>query len=469
MARKQGGVARLRATAVHMIVSLALVATAIVVPTLVMTVPAAASTNPCAAPVVNQVACENTQPGTPNWQVNSDDPTIAGFTTDISSTAGGTVAFKVNTNASSYAVYIFRLGYYGGVGARQVATLNVGTKTTQPACKVDPTTSMTDCGNWAVTATWNVPTTAVSGLYYAVLHRNDTGGENEMAFVIRNDSSHSDILYQTSDETWQAYNAYGGDSLYTGTGPGANGASYAVSYNRPLSGQGDENFIFNAEFPTLYFLEQNGYDVSYTTDADTARRGNLITNHKVFMSVGHDEYWSNEQRNNVQSALAAGVNAAFLTGNDVFWKTRWANSIDTSNTPWRTVICYKETLPGQKIDPTSTWTGTWRDPRFSPPSDGGKPENSLLGQIFQMNGYRSDSLQVPAAYGKMRLWRDTPLTTMAAGSTYTFQPGTLGYEWDTVQDNGFQPAGVAKLSPPRSPPREPTSCRTTAARTDRAR
>ncbi len=70
----------------------------------------------------------------------------------------------------------------------------------------------------------------------------------------------------------------------------------------------------------------------------------------------------------------------------------------------------------------------------------------MLGQMFQMNGYRSDSLQVPAAYGKMRLWRDTPLTSLASGSTYTFQPGTLGYEWDTVQDNGSQPAGIAKMS-----------------------
>ncbi|HVV20228.1 MAG TPA: N,N-dimethylformamidase beta subunit family domain-containing protein, partial [Pseudonocardiaceae bacterium] len=321
MARKQGGVTTLRTTVVQLVTSLALVATAIVVPTLVMTAPASASTDPCAAPVVNPVACENDQDGTPDWQVNSDDPSITGFTTDISSTPGGTVQFKVDTTASSYNIQIFRLGYYRGAGARLVKTLTVSTRTNQPQCDVDPTTAMTDCGNWAVTATWNVPTTAVSGLYYAVLHRNDTGGENEMAFVIRDDSSHSDVLFQTSDETWEAYNAYGGDSLYTGTGPGTNGASYAVSYNRPLSGQGDENFIFNAEVPMVYFMEENGYDVSYTTDVDTARRGGLIKNHKVFMTVGHDEYWSNEQRANVQSALDAGVNAAFLTGNDIFWKT----------------------------------------------------------------------------------------------------------------------------------------------------
>jgi hypothetical protein len=431
---------------VRLVTAVALVAAGIVVPTVLLVAPSDAATNPCTAPVASPVACENTQPGTPDWQVNTDDPTIAGFTTDISGTAGSSMQFKVNTTASSYDIFVFRLGYYQGIGARQVADLPVRTRTTQPACKQDAPTGMTDCGNWAVTATWNVPSTAVSGVYYAVFHRNDTGGENEAAFVLRNDTSHSAILFQTSDETWEAYNSYGGQSLYTGAGPGANGASYAVSYNRPLSGEGDENFIFNAEVPMLYFLEQQGYDVSYTTDVDSARRGNLITNHKVFMTVGHDEYWSNEQRANVQAALNAGVSGAFLTGNDVFWKTRFTNSIDGSNTAWRSVTVYKETLASKHIDPTLTWTGTWRDPRFSPPSDGGRPENSMLGQMFQMNGYRSDSLQVPAAYGKMRLWRGTSLATMAAGATYSFQPGTLGYEWDTVQDNGSQPAGVAELS-----------------------
>lgn len=445
MGTRLRGFSALRTGAAHILTSLALVATAVAVPTLVLSTPAAAS-SPCTAPVVNQVACENTQPGTPNWQVNSDDPSIVGFTTDISANAGGSVTFKVNTNASSYVIMIFRLGYYGGVGARQVATLAVNTKQNQPACASDSVTALVDCGTWAPSATWAVPSTAVSGLYYAVLHRNDTGAENEMAFVVRNDASHSDVLYQTSDETWQAYNKYGGNSLYFGNGPGDGGASFKVSYNRPLFGQGDENFIFNAEYPMLRFLESNGYDVSYTTDVDTARNGGLITNHKTFMTVGHDEYWSNEQRANVEKARSAGVNMAFMTGNDIFWKTRWENSIDGSSTAWRTVVCYKETKASAKIDPSPLWTGTWRDPRFSPPSDGGRPENALLGQIFQMNGYRQDSLAVPAAYGKMRLWRNTPLTSMAPGSTYTFQPGTLGYEWDVVQDNGFQPAGVAQLS-----------------------
>ncbi|WP_245757539.1 DUF4082 domain-containing protein [Amycolatopsis xylanica] len=422
--------------------------------------PAAAA--PCTAPVTNKVACENTQPGTPNWMVESFDDTIHGFTTDISSAPGGTVTFKVNTNAVNYHIDIFRLGYYNNAGARFQQTLTRTGAQVQPACQSEPSTGLVDCGNWAPSVTWNVPSTAVSGLYYAVLRRDDTGGENEIAFVIRDDTSTSKILFQTSDSTWQAYNAYGGqtgrapngtvysgqggNSLYTGTGPGAQGSAYKVSYNRPLYGQGDDNYIFNAEVPMLKFLEANGYDLSYTTDVDSARRGNLITNHKVFMAVGHDEYWSAEQRNNVEAARAAGVNMAFFTGNEIFWKTRWEPSMGQSTNDWRTVVCYKETKANAKIDPNPAWTGTWRDPRFSPPSDGGKPENSLLGQIFTVNGRRTDSMSVPSAYGKMRLWRNTPLATMAPGNVYTFAQGTLGYEWDTVEDNGFQPPGVAQLS-----------------------
>ncbi|WP_243726948.1 DUF4082 domain-containing protein [Actinocrispum wychmicini] len=407
---------------------------------------------PCDPPVASKVACENTLPGNPDWQVAAIDDSIVGFTDDISYSPGATVNFKVKTTASAYQISVYRLGYYNNAGARLVGTVQRTTPQTQPPCLDGDSTGLVDCGNWATSVSYTLPATAVSGVYYAVLHRLDTMGESEIVFVVRDDVSRSDVLFQTADSTWQAYNTYGngtsnptGSSLYNGTGPGNGGSAYKVSYNRPIvAGQGENNFFFNAELPMLKFLERNGYDISYTTDVDSARRGDLIRNHKVFMPVGHDEYWSNEQRANVEAARAAGVNMAFLTGNDIFWKTRWEASTDASHTNWRTLVCYKETKPGQ-VDPNPTvWTGTWRDPRFSPPKDGGRPENSLLGQIFTVNGVRNDSLAVPAAYGKMRLWRNTSLAT--SNTTYTFRPGTLGYEWDSVEDNGFQPPGVAQLS-----------------------
>src|SRR5262245_42153230 len=223
--------------------------------------PGLAQAAPCPPPVVNKVACENTLAGTPDWQVSYTDDTIVGFTTDISTTPGGTVRFKIDTSAPNYRVDVYRLGWYGGAGARLVGTLNRTTPQTQPACLRDMTTGLADCGNWAESLSWQVPASAVSGIYYARLHRNDTGAENEIAFVVRDDASHSKILFQTSDSTWQAYNRYGGASLYVGDGPGKDGSAFKVSYNRPLAEYGDENFIFNAEYPMLKFLERNGYDL----------------------------------------------------------------------------------------------------------------------------------------------------------------------------------------------------------------
>ena len=203
---------------------------------------------------------------------------------------------------------------------------------------------------------------------------------------------------------------YGGSDLYPGGLGPDNGRAHKISYNRPFATRKDNagrDFLFSNEYPMIRFLEQNGYDVSYTTDVDTDRRGQLLTNHKVFLSVGHDEYWSGQQRANVEAARDAGVNLAFFSGNEVYWKTRWENSVDGHGTPYRTLVCYKETWGDGKIDDTSpTWTGTWRDPRFSPPGDGGRPENALTGTQYMSNN-TDLAIKVTAEQGKYRLWRNT--------------------------------------------------------------
>ena len=167
----------------------------------------------------------------------------------------------------------------------------------------------------------------------------------------------------------------------------------------------------------------------------------------MFLSVGHDEYWSGGQRANVEAARAAGTSLAFFSGNEIFWKTRWENSIDGSGTAYRTLVSYKETHANAVIDPQNpTWTGTWRDPRFSPPADGGRPENALSGTIFRVNGPRNDTITVPDTDGKMRFWRNTAVANLTPGATATLTAGTLGAEWDEDSDNGARPAGLIRLS-----------------------
>ncbi|HEX6870455.1 MAG TPA: N,N-dimethylformamidase beta subunit family domain-containing protein, partial [Micromonosporaceae bacterium] len=431
------------------LVGVIIVAVAVVGSGLVMLPAAFAASDPC-NPVVNPVVCENSKAGTPSsvWDIDgAGDPSIQGFATDISVNLGQRIDFKIKTNATAYTIDVYRLGWYNGDGARKIASVPVTASLpqTQPACITSTATEIYDCGNWAVSASWTVPTTAVSGVYIARLRRSDNGGDSHITFVVRDDASTSDVIFQTSDATWQAYNAYGGSDFYNG---GNNGRAYKISYNRPFATRGSaagRDFVFSNEYPMIRFLERNGYDISYTTNVDSERRGALIKNHKIFLSVGHDEYWSKTQRANVEAARDAGTHLAFFSGNEVYWKTRYEPSQDGTNTAYRTIVCYKETWANAKIDPSSEWTGTWRDPRFSPPADGGRPENGLTGTMFMVND-GDLALTVKAEEGKYRLWRNTNLTNLATGTQATLAQHTVGYESNEDRDNGFRPQGLIRLS-----------------------
>jgi methionine-rich copper-binding protein CopC len=410
------------------------------------------------APAANPIVAENQLPGNPQseWGIaGNGDPTLQGFATNFSVNQGESVGFKINnTTQAPYHIDIYRIGYYQGNGARKVATIPSGQalRINQPAPLYDPTTNLVDAGNWAVAANWSVPADAVSGVYIARMVREDVPDTaSHIIFVVRDDDSNSDMLFQTSDTTWQAYNRWGGWSVYGGT----NGQrAHKVSYNRPFSTRTDvvngRDYFFGVEYSMVRYLEANGYNVSYSSGIDSDRYGSELLEHKAFLSVGHDEYWSGDQRANVEAARDAGVNLAFFSGNEVYWKTRWESSIDGSNTPYRTLVTYKETLNDAKIDPSPEWTGTWRDPSFSPPSNGGRPENELTGQIFTVNrgpgGETGTSFQVPYEFASSRFWRNTSVADLSPGQIATLGDQVLGYEWDEDLDNGFRPAGLIRLS-----------------------
>ncbi|RUL99617.1 DUF4082 domain-containing protein [Rhizobium chutanense] len=413
----------------------------------------------------NAIVLENQKQGNPEseWGIDgAGSSNIEGFATDISVDNGKTVSFKINTNSTNYRIDIYRLGYYGGMGARKVATMQHTGLQTQPSPLRNAATGTVDAGNWAVSASWTVPDDAVSGVYIAKLVRQDgTFGENQIPFIVRDDASHSDIVFQTADETWQAYNGWGGANLYGGNGPATGqgaGRAYAVSYNRPIATRGGvgtyagpQDYLFGAEYAGIYWLEQNGYDVSYMSGLDVDRYGSLLLNHKSYIDAGHDEYWSGQQRTNVEAARDAGVNLMFWSGNEVYWRTRWGNAYSADGTPYRTLITYKETWgpAGVSLDPSNEWTGTFRDPRLSPPAiGGGNPENSLTGQLFKVDDVGANLSAITVGYddANLRFWRNTSVANLQPGQTATLTKNYLGYEWDEAPDNGFDPAGLVKLS-----------------------
>lgn len=425
-----------------------------------------------AAATPNKIAVENMKQGNPisEWGLQGDGGgTIQGFATEISTNIGQTVDFKIATDSTHYRIDIYRMGYYGGAGARKVDSIekSLTTAQIQPHPIVDMSLGLIDCGNWSVSASWQIPADAVSGVYFAKLVREDgTEDASIVPFVVRDDASTSNIVFQTSDTTWQAYNAWGGASLYYGEVPvdpanmigylppncscglQAIGRASAVSYNRPIITNtspvgGSHDYIFGVESSAISWLEQNGYDVSYISGVDATRSGALLLNHDAYLSVGHDEYWSAEQRANVEAARDAGVNLAFWSGNECYWKVRWESSIDGSGQAYRTMVCYKETW-GTSTDPSNVGTGTWRDPRYADP--GQQPENALTGTMFQVDSYRQDTISIPYDYSQLRFWRNTDVSQTQEGGTYNLVQNLLGYEWDSDVENGFRPDGLIDLS-----------------------
>lgn len=453
--------------------------------------------DPCVTPA-NAIVAENCLAGHPatEWDINGwGDPSIQGFGHDMSIGPGETIRFKVLTDSDDYRIDIYRMGYYGGMGARRVDTVEptATLPQEQPDCLTDPATRLYDCGNWAVSASWQAPADATSGIYFGRLVREDPapprlwqndrfrpvpqpeGSLNDpewyrtkptmanalreprashIYFVVRDDEGGSDMLFQTSDLTWQAYNRYGGHSVYGRLNPerprahGGPPRAYKVSYNRPLETRDYRavNVVFNSEYPMVRWLERNGYDVSYSSGVDTHRRGDELLEHELFLSVGHDEYWSGQQRRNVEAARAAGVNLAFFSGNEVYWKVRWEDSIDPAGDSFRTLVTYKETQDHARLDPLEgVWTGTFADGRRINP-EGPWPENALTGTLFAVNAWRNDPLIVPAEYGALRFWRNSEVAQLQPGERAVLLKGLLGHEWDSDIDNGFRPPGLFRLS-----------------------
>ena len=465
-------------------------------------------TDPCASPA-NEIVAENCLGGHPatEWDINGyGDPSIQGFGTDIAVAQGESIDFKVDTDSDDYRIDIYRMGYYGGMGARRVDSIepSAALPQDQPEClrgaipvlaeggglDVWPA-PLVDCGNWAVSASWRAPEDATSGIYFARLVREDpvegwvkndrfeptplppTGRDSlweadgfravmrnalretrasHVYFVVRDDDGGSDLLFQTSDLTWQAYNRYGGHSVYGRLNPerlrlhGGEPRAPKVSYNRPFETRHYRavNMPFNSEYPMVRWLERNGYDVSYSSGLDTDRRGEELLEHRVFLSVGHDEYWTGRQRRNVEAARAAGVHLAFFSSNEVYWKVRWEASIDGTGQPHRTLVTYKDSQDHRRLDPVE-WTGEFRDHRAIN-AEGPWPENALTGTLFTVNAWRNDPIVVDAEFAGLRFWRNTQVARLRPGERYVSIKGILGHEWDSDIDNGHRPPGLFRVA-----------------------
>ncbi len=300
----------------------------------------------------NPIVIENRHAGTTDWQLRNvktdtcaitepwEEKTfcrteeIEGYCSRTSVRAGETLSVYVSTNpAASFTVDIYRMGYYNGMGGRKMQSLGPFDGIAQPT-PPDGEKNRREC-RWQKSFELTIPENWVSGIYLGKLITKPAGWESHIIFIVKDDRP-ADFLFQCSDFTWQAYNRWpawrslydweadwGYTPWYTGVGP-------EVSFDRPytfylnslpagmlpqVNGSGE---FLQWEFPLAFWMEEQGYDVTYISNLDTHTDRAGLLRAKAFLSVGHDEYWTEQMKDNVTYARDEGVNLLFLSGNSVF-------------------------------------------------------------------------------------------------------------------------------------------------------
>ena len=278
---------------------------------------------------------ENQKPGTRDWMLKNTRidpatkyrcPWIEGYCSHTSARAGESIQFFVSTNpASSFTIDVYRMGFYGGTGGRHLTTLGPFPGAVQADPAIGPK-RLRDC-QWEPCATLKIPSDWPSGVYLGKLTAEREGMQSYVIFIVRDDRR-ADLIFQCSDHTWQAYNRWPNQfSLYdNGRHEWWWGGDVQISFNRPygkycqilnapLSTGSGEWFLW--EFPFAYWLEAEGYDVTYISNRDTHADPGGLRRAKGFLSVGHDEYYSIEMFRHLQTAIGHGVNVGFFSGNAV--------------------------------------------------------------------------------------------------------------------------------------------------------
>lgn len=356
--------------------------------------------------MTNKIQNENSQPGTDQWKLNNPVPfserdpnnfstaAIEGYASLTSVNIGSDIGFYVRTKAPSFSVDIYRMGYYNNQGGRLMLSIPnlTGDVQSMPEPQDSTNYGLIEC-NWNESYRLTVPTDWISGVYLAKLTESLHGWQSYIIFVVRDDARAADVLMQCSVTTYQAYNGWGGRSIYPSNSerykdengayvplPGQNppwvlnDSHTKVSFNRPyyaahrgyswegkhvtpyVTGSGHlfANYPFGSyepawEYNMIRWLEKQGYDVTYCTNIDVHRDPQLLLSRRAFISVGHDEYWTREMRVNVELARDQGVDLMFCCGNSVYRQSRLES--DGQGNPYRTLVCHKPKSGSYVPDP----------------------------------------------------------------------------------------------------------------------
>ena len=385
------------------------------------------------APTGFDVAAENAKPGAAGWTVAASavgpQNAIQGYTDQVSVTSGQSFRLYVSTTAPQFAATAYRIGYYAGANARQVWQSPQTPGRLQTAQSFDKATNTVEC-EWKPSLT--VDTTGwPEGDYLIKLAASNGKGQRYVPITVRSTTTAGRVILVAGVTTWQAYNAWGGYSLYHGLKGYADRAR-AVSFDRPYldpDEQAGDGLFFPFDQAAVSFAEQHGLPVAYETDLELETHPELFKGAAAIVSDGHDEYYSAQMRQSLTTARDTGTNLAFLGANGIFRHIRWGSTALGAD---RLVVCYKDAAsdPMYATDKSQT-TQDWRD------GPDPRPENALTGSFYQCN-------PVDAAYVVYdpANWIFAG-TGVAKGSSF---PGLVGPEYDRVVDITTTPHPIEVLS-----------------------
>ncbi len=326
---------------------------------------------------------ENERPGDHGWQLSGRglhgrDGVIEGYADRVSVLPGEPVRLFVSTAARTFRAEAFRMGWYGGARARRVWTSGRLPGRRQPVPDAEGPTRTVSAAGWREsirisTAHW--PEGA-----YLVRLTADFGAQRYVPLTVRSRRTAGRVVLVNAVATWQAYNTWGGHSLYYGPGGKADyaGRALAVSCDRPYDRDGAPLFLVY-EQPVIALAERLGLPLAYVTSMDLDREPRLLAGAHAVVSLGHDEYWTGAMRRQVTAARDAGTNVAFLGANACFRRIRLEG---TAHGDRRRVVCYKTDWrhdPAYGKDDAAVTTD-WREPPHA------RPENSLTGTLYEATG-----------------------------------------------------------------------------------
>ena len=355
----------------------------------------------------------------------SDEPRplyIEGYSGRISYAPGEELVLHTSTSGAKYSVEIVRYG-----GKQEV----VYSKKNIPGAEhaIPENASSHGC-KWPVSFKMKVPTTWKSGYYEALFKVEDRGGkfvqrnrrtaESRCYFVLRPAEPGKDtkILIQLAVNTYNAYNNWGGSSLYGYHGRN-NLQGHRVSFDRPSG-----SLFSRWELPFVEWAERAGYTLDYASNMDLEQRPEILKNYRLVLSVGHDEYWSAPMRDSLEKFIADGGNAAFFSGNSVCWQVRWEGG-DRALTCWKQ---WHNQDPVYLTDDRSLLSSLWSHHLIN------RPENTMTGVGFLHGGYHKSHGQFMDGKGSYTVHRPDHWvyagTDLKRGDEFGGKNTIVGYECD---------------------------------------